>query len=107
MMLGTSRHIQNQDEKIRVYMDGQLLEQSHSRIESSLGCDFEPNLKWNHDIKSVLNRLKHRLAALGNLRYVVPYDVRKNMTEALFVSVLSYCLPLYGGTDKQNNFSIH
>ena len=106
MMLGTSRRIKNQDEEIRVLMDGQLLEQSESGIESLLGCEFEPNLKWNQNIKSVLNKLKHRLAALGNLRYVVPYDVRKNMAEALFVSVLSYCLPLYGGTDKQNTESL-
>ena len=35
------------------------------------------------------------------MRLVVPYKTRKKIAEAMFISVLSYCLPLFGGSDKR------
>ena len=85
-----------------VEMDGQLLEESNSKVESLLGCEIEPDLKWHQQIEGVLRKLKKRLAGLENLRLALPYETRKRIAEAMFISILSYCLPLYGGCDKRN-----
>ena len=35
-----------------------------------------------------------------NLRNIIPFHLRKRITEGIFTSVLTYCLPLFGGCDK-------
>ena len=66
---------------------------------SILGCQIASNLKWHSQIADLLAKLRKRLTGLANLKYIVPFQVRKIITEGIFNSVLVYCLPLYGGSD--------
>ena len=70
MMLGTNRRLMSQNRQLMVEMDGQLLEESNSKVVSFLGCEIEPDLKWHQQIEGVLRKLKKRLAGLENLRLV-------------------------------------
>ena len=47
-----------------------------------------------------MKKLKKRITALQNLRNIIPFHLRKRITEGIFTSVLSYCLPLFGGCEK-------
>ena len=44
-------------------------------------------------------KLRSRLAGLAHIRFVLPYNLRKVVSEGVFNSVLGYCLPLFGGCD--------
>ena len=46
------------------------------------------------------SELKSRLAGLAHIRHVLPFYMRKSVSEGLFSSVLCYCLPLFGGCDS-------
>ena len=41
-----------------------------------------------------------RLTGLTNLRSIIPFNIRKRITEGMFMSVLTYCLPVFGGCDQ-------
>ena len=56
-------------------------------------------MKWHVQIKNLLTKLKTRLAGLNKLKYIVPYSIRKIITQSIFTSVLVYCLPLFGGCE--------
>ena len=47
-----------------------------------------------------MKKLKKRLTALENLRNIIPFHLRKRITEGIFTSVLCYCLQLFGGSYK-------
>ena len=48
----------------------------------------------------LLKKLGKRLTGLQNLRNIIPYHLRKRITEGMFTSILVYCLPVFGGCDK-------
>ena len=100
MTVGTSARLRNQESSIVVRMDGIDLEESDDKFETLLGCQIEPHLKWHKQIEELLKKLKKRLTALENLRNIIPFHLRKRITEGIFTSVLTYCLPLFGGCDK-------
>ena len=102
MTLGTSRRLQGQNVKLSVEMNGQYLQESDSKVETLLGCVIEPSLKWHQQILGLVQKLRKRLAALDSLKFAIPYETRKRIAEAMFISVLTYCLPVYGGTDNRN-----
>ena len=100
MTVGTSARLRKQESSIAVRMDGIDLEESDDKFETLLGCQIEPHLKWHKQIEELLKKLKKRLTALENLRNIIPFHLRKRITEGIFTSVLTYCLPLFGGCDK-------
>jgi len=102
LTLGTSQRLQRLHSVLKVEMNGITLEESSSKSELLLGCCISSNLKWHCQINQVLDRLKKRIAALETIKNVVDFDTRKRLTEGLFTSILSYCLPLYGGCDKRS-----
>ena len=65
-----------------------------------LGCHIEPTLKWHKQVEELLKKLKTRLTALENLRSIIPFHLRKRITEGIFTSVLTYCLPLFAGCEQ-------
>ena len=81
-------------------MDGFQLEESEDMFEILLGLQIEPNLKWHKQVEELLKKLRKRLTGLQNLRNIIPYHLRKRITEGMFTSVLVYCLPVFGGCDK-------
>ena len=100
MTVGTSARLQLQESQVEVAMDGCLLQESLEKVETLLGCQIEPSLKWHKQVEELLSKLRSRLTALQNLRNIIPYHLRKRITEGIFTSVLAYCLPVFGGCDK-------
>ena len=97
MTLGTDQRLSIPGNRVTVAMDGTVLEESPEECETMLGCIIQPNLKWSKQILELLKKLKKRIAGLAHLKYVLPYNLRKMVSEGLFNSVLGYCLPLFGG----------
>ena len=102
LVMGTEQKLRNLTSSVQVVMDGVLLKEDPSKTELLLGCQLEAGLKWREQIKYVVSKLKTRLVALTNLRFIVPYYTRKLITQGIFNSTLAYCLPLYGGCDAKD-----
>ena len=100
MTVGTGARLMIQTSKVTVEMDGFQLEESTDMFETLLGLQIEPNLKWHNQVEELLERLKKRLTGLQKLRNIIPYHLRKRITEGMFTSILVYCLPVFGGCDK-------
>ena len=81
-------------------MDGIYLEENNEKCEALLGVSVQFNLKWHKTIEDLKGKLKKRLAGLTKLRFIVPFIILKTITQGIFNSVLIYCLPLFGGLDK-------
>ena len=64
-----------------------------------LGCTIQSNLKWHAQVENLLSKLKTRLAGLNKIKYLVPFSIRKTITQSIFNSVMVYCIPLFGGCD--------
>ena len=77
-----------------------MLEESEDKVETLLGVQIEPTLKWHRQVKALLAKLKKRLTGLVHLRNILPYELRKRINEGMITSVLVYCLPVFGGCDK-------
>ena len=63
-------------------------------------------MKWHKQVNELLGKLKKRLTGLAHLRNILPYNLRKTITEGIFTSVLAYCLPVFGGCDKEELLSL-
>ena len=100
MTVGTSARLRMQDSSVVVKMDGCILQESKDRVETLLGVQVEPGLKWHKQVQELLAKLKKRLTGLAHLRNILPYHLRKRVTEGIFTSVLVYCLSLFGGCDR-------
>ena len=96
LVVGTQERLRN-TEQPAVYMDGLQLVESPDKCELLLGVEIEGKLKWNTQVKKVIEKLKTRLIGLNKLKFIVPYETRKTITIGIFNSVLVYCLPLFGG----------
>jgi hypothetical protein len=86
LTVGTSRRLQSIEAKVNVVMDGFTLEESSDKVETLLGCQIEPGLKWHKQIDALLVKLRNRLTALAHLRNILPFHLRKTITEGMFVS---------------------
>ena len=96
----TAARLRMQETSLVVSMDGFILNESEDKVETLLGVQIEPNLKWHKQVEELLKKLKKRLAVLTHLRNILNFDMRKRITEGIFTSVLVYCLPVFGGCDK-------
>ena len=63
---------------------------------------MEPCLKWHKHTQELLKKLKTRLGALATLKDILPDKSKKSLAEGIFISLLCYCLPLYGVCDKKS-----
>ena len=102
MTVGTEQKLRIFQERLEVNMDGVVLKEDPDHCEVLLGCHIKLNLKWSKHFDSLMLRLKKRIAGLTKLKYIVPFNVRKVLAEGLFNSVMIYCLPVFGGTEKGN-----
>ena len=100
MTVGTGARLRMQNSKIKVVMDGIDIEESNEKFETLLGCMIEPDLKWHKQVDKLLLKLKIRLAALQQLKGRIPFLLKKRITEGIFTSVLTYCIPVFGGCDR-------
>ena len=102
LTIGTEQKLRTLPAPVQVVMDGHLLKEDPSKSEFLLGCYIEAGLKWTNHIHFLLKKLQMRLVGLSHLKYVAPYAVRKTIAVGIFNSVLTYCLPLFGGCGKGN-----
>ena len=77
-----------------------MLKQETAESEHLLGCQIQSDLKWTKQIQLLKANLVKRLACLSHLRYSCPFSIKKTVAEGIFISVMNYCLPLYGGLPK-------
>jgi hypothetical protein len=73
--------------------------ESKANCELLLRCDLQSNLKWHTQVENLVKKLRKRLVGLNSLKYILPFQSRKQITLGMFNSVLVYCLPLFGGCD--------
>ena len=56
-------------------------------------CD----LKWSEQVTTLIGKLKTRLAGLDHLKLLTGKTNKTTIVEAVFNSVICYCLPLFDG----------
>lgn len=106
LTVGTSIRMNSLPSVVEVEMNSISLKETADRCETLLGIKLEYNLKWHKTLDELHSKLKKRLAGLFKLRYIVPYSMLKVITQGIFNSVVVYCLPLFGGCDKDNVHSL-
>lgn len=65
-----------------------------------LGIMVDQNLNWYAQLNLVSNRMRKLTWVFKNLRHVANKDLLNKVYMALAQSVLSYCIPIWGGTSK-------
>ena len=102
MVGGTSKRLQivKPEENLNINMDGFQLTESEEKCEKLLGVTLQPNLKWTKHAQELQKKLKDRLTGLMKTRHIVTYAFRKTVAEGIFMSVLTYCIPAWGGLDQ-------
>ena len=100
LTVGTGERLRTLQDKVAVQMEGITLKEGKDKCELLLGVQVQANLKWQEQVKLLLEKLQKRLAGLMKLKYIVRSQTMKMITEGIFNSVLVYCLPLFGGCDK-------
>ena len=101
---GTSQRLCQiaKDQSFSVQIDGVSLCESADKSENILGIVVQSNLKWDRHVTELQNRLKFRLAGLRKLQYVVNTQHLKVVADSIFQSILTYCIAVWGGTNKSN-----
>ena len=100
LTVGTGARLRLQEADVVVHMDGIEIKESEDKSEMLLGCIIEPHLKWRKQIDFVMSKLQARLCALRKLGNKMPFHLRDRIANGIFSSVLTYCLPVFGGCDK-------
>ena len=70
LTVGTSRRLQSLETKVQVVMDGYTLVER--KVETLLGCQIEPGLKWHNHIEELIKKLRKGLTGLAHLRNILP-----------------------------------
>ena len=97
LTMGTSQRLNNLEEKLVVVMDGVTLEESKDKCEVLLGITMQCDLKWSEQVATLIGKLKTRLAGLDHLKLLTGKTNKTTIVEAVFNSVICYCLPLFDG----------
>ena len=100
LTVGTQERLRLLPQLPRVVMDEVVIEEGLEKSELLLGCTIQSNLKWHCQVENLLLKLKTRLAGLNKLKFLVPYNIRKTITQSIFSSIMVYCLPLFGGCNE-------
>ena len=72
------------------------LRESEDKYEELLGCKIEGNLKWHRQAGYLASKLRKRISGLAQIKFLLPFRLRRVVTESIFNSVLGYCLPVFG-----------
>ena len=102
MITGTRERLRrmNISDTLDIKMDGFVINESEDKFETLLGVQIQPNLKWTHQVDELKAKLKTRLTGLSKVKHIVSLPSRKTIAEGIFISVLTYCMPLWEGGDK-------
>ena len=75
-----------------------------SEVVKNLGILLDRHLSYQPHISAVINRCTGMLMALNHARHVIPNNTMSTLVQALVLSVIRYCLSVYGTC---NNTQIH
>ena len=101
LVIGTSQRLKrlNIAENLDMQMGSFPLVQSNS--EKLLGVTAQADLKWMKHVDELKSKLQVRLHGLQTVRNIVnSMQIRKKVAEGVFMSVLVYCIPVWGGCGK-------
>ena len=104
LIAGTSQRMQRMDitNELNITMDGFQLEETEENCEKLLGIQVQADLKWTKQVEYLKSRLKSRLTGLAKIKHILPLKYRDRIAQGIFNSVLIYCIPLWGGLDKND-----
>ena len=100
LTVGTQQRLLTLPDQPQVFMDGVQIKEDKDKCELLLGCSIQSNLKWQVQVQNLIFKLRTRLSGLNKIKYIVPFHMRKIITQSIFNSIMVYCLPLFGGCDK-------
>ena len=100
LLLGTAARLSSINNQLEVEMAGLKLKQKEAECETLLGVCIQTDLKWSKQIGQLAKRLQTKLSGLEKLRLVMNKKTRKSIILGVFNSVLTYCLPLFGGCNQ-------
>ena len=87
LTVGTIERLRALEDKVTVVMDGYTLVESGDKVETLLDCKIEPGMKWHKHMGELIKKLRKRLTGLAHLRNILPFKLRKTITEGMFMSV--------------------
>ena len=102
LVMGTGKPGMNRRRQdVSLQADGHLI--LPTPTETLLGCNIHQNLKWKEHLQanknSVINKLISRLNALRKLSVNATFKTRLMAANGAFMSILTYLIPLWGGTE--------
>ena len=76
---------------------------TQSNSENLLGIIVQADLKWTNYVDELKSKLQGRLQGLQIVRNIVnSMQIRKQVAESLFMSILVYCIPVWGGCENKD-----
>ena len=104
MIVGTNMRLLRMDpgRELDITMDDYKLKESEEPAEVILGVALQPDLKWHSHVEALMKKLKTRITGLTKIKFVLSLPFRKTIFEGIFNSMLTYCMPVWGGTEKGN-----
>ena len=67
-----------------------------------LGIYIDEKLCWNDQVDNICKRSSTALGQLHRYGYMILFDFRNTLYESLFLSIIKYCLPIWGATSATN-----
>lgn len=98
LLCGDRRQLAQIAEPPTVQFLGQTLTLSAS--VKNLGVVMDPELSWNAHISTVTQRCFGILIGLTHVRHMIPSHVLPVLIDALVMSHVRYCLPVYGSVNR-------
>jgi hypothetical protein len=77
-----------------VFLDGKQLKSVH--VSKLLGVTLDSELTFSDHVSAVCQRAMVRLRILFKHRHLFPSETKLRLVQALVLSVIDYCLPVYG-----------
>ena len=72
----------------------------------NLGEIFDPSLTWDDHVTTLTRKCFGTLIGLSHVRHLLPADIIVTIVNALVLSHIRYCLPVYGNCTAKNLGSI-
>ena len=79
---------------LQIASGGKQLERVNS--QKLLGVNLSTNLKWNVHVDEVLKATYGTLRTLKQIKRMTPFNLRKNLAEALVLYKIDYAITVYG-----------
>lgn len=93
IVLGTTGMLRNM-EPVSITFNGAQVQES--RVVRNLGVLIDRNLTFKDHVDSIVKRCTGTLIALNHAQHVIPRSTLPCLTQALVISILRYCLSVYG-----------